>query len=191
MRISKPRIAPLADAEASEEQLAVLAPFIARGAAYNIFRTMARHPRALDRFLKWGNYILSQENTLSARTRELAILRVGFNCVAGYEWAQHAVIGRRAGLSSDEIERIKTGPEALGWSEEDRAVLAACDALTGNFFIPDEHWSALTRHLREEQCMDLVYTVGQYTQVSMLLNSFGVQPDRDLVIDPDLDLRPS
>jgi hypothetical protein len=29
-------------------------------------------------------------------------------------------------------------------------------------------------------------TVGQYTQVSMMLNSFGVPLDEDLVLDPDL-----
>lgn len=189
MRLSNPRIAALAEGEASETQNAVLAPFIARNADYNIFRTMARHPRALDRFLKWGNYILSQENSLSARTRELAILRTGFNCVAGYEWAQHVVIGRRAGLTEDELELIKIGPDADAWSEEDRAVLAACDDLTTSFFVSDAHWTALTRHFAEEQCMDLVYTVGQYTQVSMLLNSFGVQPDAGLAIDPDLDRR--
>jgi hypothetical protein len=34
--------------------------------------------------------------------------------------------------------------------------------------------------------MDLVMTVSQYTQVSMMLNTFGVQLDEDLVLDPDL-----
>ena len=189
MRTVTPRILPVSDADATEAQQAILAPFVARGAGYNIFRTMARHPRALDRFLKWGNYILSQENSLSARTREIAILRTGVNCVAGYEWAQHVVIGKRAGLTPDELDRIKTGPDAAGWSDEDRAVLAACDDLTGAFFVSDEHWQSLTRYLRDEQCMDLVYTVGQYTQVSMLLNSFGVQPDDGLVVDPDVDRR--
>ena len=189
MRAVTPRILPVSDADATEAQQAILAPFVARGADYNIFRTMARHPHALDRFLKWGDYILSQENSLSARTRELAILRTGFNCVAGYEWAQHAVIGKRAGLTPDELNRIKAGPDAAGWSEEDRAVLTACDDLTGAFFVSSEHWAALTRYLRDEQCMDLVYTVGQYTQVSMLLNSFGVQPDDGLVVDADVDRR--
>jgi hypothetical protein len=32
----------------------------------------------------------------------------------------------------------------------------------------------------------VVFTVGQYTQVSMILNSFGVQLDPDQVLDPDL-----
>jgi hypothetical protein len=34
--------------------------------------------------------------------------------------------------------------------------------------------------------MDLVFTVGQYTQVSMILNSFGVQLDQSQTLDPDL-----
>jgi len=34
--------------------------------------------------------------------------------------------------------------------------------------------------------MDMVLTAGQYTQVSMLLNSFGVQLDEGQVLDPDL-----
>lgn len=189
MRLNEPRVVPLRDEDASDDQRAVLQPFVTRGADYNIFRTMARHPRALDRFLQWANYILSQENTLSARTRELAILRTGFNCGAGYEWAQHVVIGRRAGLTDDEIERIKAGPAAPGWSEEDAAVLAACDDLTGDFHVSDRNWVRLGRRFTPDQCMDLVYTVGQYTQVSMLLNSFGVQLDAGLVLDPDLDRR--
>ena len=34
-----------------------------------------------------------------------------------------------------------------------------------------------------QQRMDLVMTVAQYTQVSMMLNSFGVQLDEDLTLD--------
>lgn len=188
MRLTRPRIAPLPPGEENDAQAAVLAPFVARKADYNIFRTMARHPGALDRFLKWGNYILSQHNSLAPRTRELAILRTGFNCGSGYEWAQHVVIGRQTGLSDDEVARIKRGADT-GWSAEDAAVIAACDDLTADFFVSDAHWAALAAHFSTEQCMDLVYTVGQYSQVSMLLNSFGVQLDPGLALDPDLDRR--
>lgn len=189
MRLRTPRIAPLADNEMNADQKAGLAAFFARDAAYNIFRTMGRKPRALDRFLKWGNYILSRDNSLPPRERELAILRTGFNCASGYEWAQHAVIGKRSGLTDDEIARIKWGAKAPGWSAADAAILSACDDLTGDFFVSDSHWAALAAHFTPEQCMDLVYTVGQYSQVSMLLNSFGVQLDDGLTLDPDLDRR--
>ncbi len=187
MRLTQPRIAPLSDAELSPEAQAIIAPFVARGIDFNIFRTMAHHPTALAKFLEWANYILSKANTLSARTRELAILRTGYNCRSGYEWAQHVVIGKRVGLNDDEITRIKLGADAPGWDDADAAILAACDDLARDHFVSNASWAALAAHYSTQQCMDLVFTVGQYTQVSMLLNSFGVQLDPGLIGDPDLE----
>lgn len=53
-------------------------------------------------------------------------------------------------------------------------------------FISEETWALLSRHFSEKQRMDVVFTVGQYTQVSMFLNTFGVQLDEGQVLDPDL-----
>ncbi len=107
MRLAQPRIAPLADAELTDEQKEVLKPF--RPRVFNIFRTLARAPKALDRFNQWGSYVLSRRNDLPPREREIVILRTGFLCKSGYEWTQHAVIGKREGLTDDEIARIKRG----------------------------------------------------------------------------------
>ena len=177
----------MADDDLSPEGKAIIDRLAALGADFNIFRTMARKPTALARFIEWARYILSAENSLSPRTRELAILRTGYNCASGYEWAQHVVIGKREGLTDVEIARIKHGPRAAGWSAVDSVVLAACDDLNSNHFISDPTWTALVAEFSTQQCMDLVYTVGQYTQVSMLLNSFGVQLDAGLEHDLDLD----
>ncbi len=185
MRLPAPRIAPLTDAELGPEAQAALASLPAFAQAYNIFRTQAHKPAALKAFLAWGNYILSPANSLPVRTRELAILRTGFLCKAGYEWAQHVLIGRQAGLTGDEIAAIKQGAQAPGWSAIDAAILAACDELVRSHFISDKTWAALAP-LGDEGRIDLVYTVGQYTQVSMLLNSAGVQLDAVLTADPDL-----
>jgi alkylhydroperoxidase family enzyme len=84
-----------------------------------------------------------------------------------------------------EIERIKAGPEAADWGEADRALMSATDELTRDAFISNDTWQALSV-FSEKQRMDLVMTVAQYTQVSMMLNTFGVQLDEDLVLDPDL-----
>jgi alkylhydroperoxidase family enzyme len=113
------------------------------------------------------------------------ILRTGFNWKSGYEWAQHVRIGLDCGLTEAEITRIKKGPGALEWSDNDRALLVATDELTADAFISDATWEALGDY-SEKQRMDLVMTVAQYTQVSMMLNSFGVQLDDDLSPDPDL-----
>ncbi len=183
MRLSAPRIAPLTDAELSDDQREVLKPFGDR--ILNIFRTLAHAPKALQRFNEWGGYVLSRRNDLSPREREIVILRTGFLCKSGYEWTQHAVIGKREGLSDDEIARIKAGAGA-GWSAADAALIRASDELHADQFIGDATWKALGEHFTQKQCMDVVFTAAQYTQVSMLLNSFGVQLDAGLTLDPDL-----
>ena len=185
MRLPAPRIAPLTDAELTPEAQAVLSGLPEYARVFNIFRTQAHKPAALKAFLAWGNYILSDANSLPARERELAILRTGFLCKAGYEWAQHVVIGERAGLTPAEVAAIKQGAAAPNWSVLDAAILTACDELVQNHFVTDPTWAALAP-LGDEGRMDLVYTVGQYTQVSMLLNSAGVQLDAILTPDPDL-----
>ena len=185
MRLTTPRIAPLSDAELNDDQRAALAPFFETGRVLNIFRTLARAPKALVRFNEWGGYILSKRNTLSERDRELVILRTGYNCKSGYEWTQHVPIGLRAGLTETEVERIKDGPDADGWAERDRAMLRATDDLNQDFFISEASWAAL-HFLDDKQKMDLVMSVAQYTQVSMMLNSFGVQLDEGQTLDPAL-----
>jgi 4-carboxymuconolactone decarboxylase len=186
MRLSAPRIAPLDDAELTEDQRAALAPMSTNGRPpLNIFRTLARAPKALTRFNEWGGYLLSRRNSLPAREREIVILRVGFLCKSGYEFTQHTRIGLNEGLTSDEITNIKAGAGA-GWSPADAALIRMADELVGNHFVSDATWAALKAHFDEKQCMDAVFTAGQYTQVSMFLNTFGVQLDEGQTLDPDL-----
>ena len=186
MRLAEPRITPLDVDALDDDHLEVLSPFIARGPVLNIFLTLARAPKALAGFLKWANYILSGRNSLGPRDRELAILRTGFNCKSGYEWTQHCAIGLDCGLTQTEIFRIKAGPDAEGWEDRDRAILRTVDDLTSGFFVSTNRWNSLG-FFTDRQKMDLVLTVGQYTQVSMLLNSFGVQLEDKAALDPDLE----
>ena len=192
MRLSKPRIEPVDLDRLDADQRAALSPFLDNGGGkvgggkvLNIFRTLAHAPKALTAFLGWGSYILSRRNALSERDRELVILRTGYNCRSGYEWTQHKRIGLDIGLTEDEIERIKAGPDAAGWSDIDRAMLRATDDLTSNHFVSDASWAALAP-LGDKGRMDLIMTVGQYTQVSMMLNSFGIQVEDGWEVDPDL-----
>lgn len=192
MRLRHPRIEPVDLDRLDSDQRDALAPFlggdggkVGGGRVLNIFRTLAHAPKALTAFLGWGSYILSRRNALSERDRELVILRTGYNCRSGYEWTQHKRIGLDSGLTAEEIERIKAGPDAAGWSEIDRAMLRATDDLTADHFVSDASWAALAS-LGDKGRMDLVMTVGQYTQVSMMLNSFGIQVEDGWEVDPDL-----
>ena len=184
MRLTKPRIAPLSDAELTPEQAEALAP-MRPGPVLNIFRTLAHAPKALARFNAWGGYVLSRRNDLPPREREIVILRTGYLCKSGYEWTQHTRIGLQSGLTEDEIGAIKIGP-AAGWSAADAALIRASDELHADQFIAEATWAELGRHFSDKQRMDVVFTAGQYTQVSMMLNTFGVQLDAGQTLDPDL-----
>jgi len=184
MRLTKPRYAPLSDAELNDEQQEALKDF-RTGPVLNIFRTLVRAPKALTRFNAWGGYVLSRRNDLPPREREIVILRIGYLCKSGYEWTQHHRIGLREGLTAEEIERIKQGAGA-GWSPADAALIKVADELHADQFVTDPTWAELSAHFTPKQCMDAVFTAGQYTQVSMFLNTFGVQLDEGQTLDPDL-----
>ena len=182
MRLSHPRVAPLEPSDWTGEKEELLERF--GGATQsrpvlNIFKTLAHHPKLLKRWTVFGNHILFK-STLPARDREILILRVGWLCQAEYEWGQHVVIGKREGLSDEDIQRISQGPDSTGLDPFEATLLRAADELHGDAILSNETWAALTQRYSTQQMIDLVFTVGQYNLVSMALNSFGVQLDEGI-----------
>lgn len=179
MRLAAPRVTPLDETDWSEEAREMLGRTAESGRVFNIFRTLARHPKLLKRWLPFANHILFK-STLAPREREILILRIGWLCQAEYEFAQHAVIGRRAGLTDADIQRIVDGPDAPGWSAFEAALVRAADELHRDAIVSDATWRALAARYDTPQLMDVVFTVGQYNLVSMALNSLGVALDPGL-----------
>ena len=180
MRLTKPRVSQVPQAQWTDEQREIMAPMVSgKGLgdqATNLFTTLLNHPRLMKRWMVFANHVLFK-STLTARDRELVILRTGWLCQAGYEFAQHVLVARQAGISDAEIERLKAGHEAPGWTGVERAILKATDELHSDTFITDATYAELTQFYSTEQIMDLVFAVGNYTLVSMALNTLGVQLD--------------
>ena len=179
MRLDEPRIEALEAEQWSEGAQEIMAPMVADGRTFNIFKTLTNHPDLMRRWLVFANHILGK-STLAVRERELIILRIGYLCQSGYEWGQHVLLARDAGMTDEEIRTAKTGPDTPGLTELDRLLLQATDELHRDAHVADETWAGLAAHLSTQQLMDVVFTVGQYNLVSMALNSFGVQPDDGL-----------
>ena len=166
MKLAQPRITPLTADEWTDEQRASLEARSREGRVYNVVGTLARHWEAAKKFQVWAYHIMGETSTLVPRERELLILRIGWLCQAEYEWGQHVIFGREAGLTDAEIARIKEGPDADGWDPFDATLLRAADELHADAFISNETWAALSERYTTQQLMDVVFTVGQYNMVS-------------------------
>jgi len=174
MRLKQPRVPPLPQSEWDDNTADVLRGLRRDGQIYNIFTTLARHPQLLKRWLVFANHILSK-STLPAREREIAILRMGWNCRAEYEWGHHLAIGKQTGLDDDDIRRISEGPDAAGLDPFEAVLLRAVDELNADTFLSNNTWQALSARYNPQQMLDFIFTAGQYKLVSMVLNSLGIQ----------------
>lgn len=145
----------------------------------NAMGVLAHHPELTAAF----NHLISHAlyfTTITPRQREILILRVAHQRGATYEWAQHVYQAGVAGLSPEEVARVRVGPDAEGWSPLERALLSAADDLVAEARVGDDAYAALAAEFDAEQLMDVVFTVGTYELFAMALRSFDVELDDDL-----------
>jgi AhpD family alkylhydroperoxidase len=150
-----------------------------RPKALNLLGTFAHHPELIRAYHTFNGHVLFG-STLEPRERELLVLRVAAVRDAEYEWVQHTVLAGDAGLTPEEIQRIAEGPDAAGWSPLDAAIVRSADELVRDAEISEATWSVLSAELSTQQLMDLVFTVGAYDLLAMVMGSFGVELDADL-----------
>jgi AhpD family alkylhydroperoxidase len=141
-----------------------------------IFTTLARH-RGLFRRWLWFAGALMPGGKLPRADSELVILRVAHLTGCAYEWGHHERLGRRAGLDEEEIARVRSGPEADGWSQRRRLLLAAVDEMHRDRQIGDELWAGLAGELDEVLLIELCMLIGHYEMLAMTLNTLRVQPE--------------
>jgi alkylhydroperoxidase family enzyme len=149
-----------------------------RPKALNALGTLAQHPDLTKAFNTFNGHII-YNTSLSPRQRELLVLRVAHLRGSEYEWRQHLVLARDAGIGDDEIAAIADGP-AVDWPALDGALVRAVDELLDDALVSEETWATLAAELDVHQLMDVVFTVGAYDLLAMAFRSFGVELDDDL-----------
>ncbi len=173
------RLTPLPDADWDDRSRTALASLIpaeranAQGAG-NVLATLLHHPDLTAAYLPFNAYLL-RDSTLSARIREVALLRVVHRGNCAYLWSHHLPLAARAGLSDEDIGAIHSGRCA---GVTDQAVIQAVDELTTDSTITQATWDRLGEVFTDQQRMDLVFTIGGYLLLAMAVNTFGVQEEQ-------------
>jgi alkylhydroperoxidase family enzyme len=138
-----------------------------------LFRTVARNPRVLQRWLAGG---LLDKGSISLRLRELMILRTTALCGAEYEWGVHvASFGAKAQWTGEQIRSTVHGDAADPcWSEQEQCVILLADQLHASNKVTDQAWQRITSSFAGDQLVELVTLCGLYHMVSFTANALGV-----------------
>jgi alkylhydroperoxidase family enzyme len=142
-----------------------------------ILGLLAHHPDLAANWLTLSGGLLD-DAVLDARDRELLVLRVAWRTQSRYEWAQHVRIGRDAGLADDEIASLAAAEVAGQWSDRDGCLIAAADEMIEQHGVGDATWRGLAAHFDEQELLELLFVVGSYVCLALVLNSTGLEPDQ-------------
>jgi alkylhydroperoxidase family enzyme len=120
--------------------------------------------------------LLFDGNCLSARLRELLIMRIGWVTGSNYEWTQHWRIAQDYGLSREEVLAVRDWRVAECFDAADQAVLAATDETLANGCISAETFQACADVLEtEEELLELNGAIGAWRLISQLAKSVEIQ----------------
>ena len=150
----------------------------------NMHLTFGKNPALYESWLPFATYVIPS-SSLSHRDRQILILRTAYNWKSGYVWSQHVLISKHfSALLEAEIANLCNDGEDSSWSENESALIAACDETRTDGVISDPTWLRLSSHYSEANLIDIVFAIGQYGLISTSLRSLKVQLDDGLVL-PD------
>jgi 4-carboxymuconolactone decarboxylase len=186
MPTKKSRITPVPMAEWGEEERDALSVFIKDDGKrlktdkkersdqdMIAINYMLKHPALAKATFPLSRHLL-YDGLISARDRELIILRVAWTFKAEFEWAQHVVVGQLATITDEEVYRVSQGADSPNWPPKEKLLMTATDELLKDACITDVTWTGLTRFYSEKEIMELISTVGCYTTAAMTFNSLGI-----------------
>ncbi|MGH3350982.1 MAG: carboxymuconolactone decarboxylase family protein [Nocardioides sp.] len=146
----------------------------------NLFLVLGRHKRLFRGWLAFAG-LLMPGGRLPRADSELVILRVAHLRGSTYEARQHTRIGKRAGLTDVDLERLTEGASADGWTPRRRSILVAVDELVHTRTVTDATWDELREHLSEREAIELVLLAGHYDMLAAAIAALGIElePSRD------------
>jgi 4-carboxymuconolactone decarboxylase len=178
------RFAALSWAEMTEAQKTMTrhvldGPRTAMGGPFNV---MLRSPVMGDLAQELGAQVRFNSG-LPAPLREMAILMAARHWTSHYEWNAHKTAALAAGLSPGIVAAIATGDRPSSMQPNETALHRFCAELLESKRVSDETFSAAKAAFGEQGIAEIIFTLGYYSMVSMLLNvdeyplPAGVQPE--------------
>src|SRR5262245_51043030 len=98
------------------------------GRPLNLYRVLGNQPRMLKAWIDFA-YELRSACKTSRELRELMILRTAQLARSTYEWQQHRIMARAAGVPEKQIAELAMWRGSKVFNERERAALALTEAI--------------------------------------------------------------
>jgi 4-carboxymuconolactone decarboxylase len=178
------RFPPLEWAQMSDEQKTMTrhvldGPRTSMGGPFNV---MLRSPIMGDLAQELGAQVRFN-SVLSAPLREMAILMAARHWTSHFEWNAHKSGALSAGLNPAIIAAIAAGERPRAMQPSEAALHRFCDELLQTKRVSDDTFAAAKAAFGEQGVAEIIFTLGYYSMVSMLLNvddhplPAGVEPE--------------
>ena len=170
--MNEDRLPPLppdrwSDAQRREAEEVIRGP---RGALVSPFVPLLRSPELMGHAQRMGEY-LRYRSAIGLRLSELAILITAHAWSQPVEWAIHAPIALREGISADTIAAIEQGHRPSALADDEAVVYDFSIELQRDRALSDSTWQRAIDHFGEHGTVDLIGINGYYTLLAMVMNA--------------------
>ena len=148
-----------------------------RGALVEPFIPMLRSPELCTHAQRLGEY-LRYRSAIGLRLSELAILVTARHWSQEVEWAIHAPIALKQGLSPEVIEAIGLNQTPHFSLADEKVVHDFARQSLVEKRVNDETWALALAHFGEQGAVDLLGIVGYYTMLSVVMNGACTPPPK-------------
>jgi alkylhydroperoxidase family enzyme len=161
-------------ADTSGEVSRVLSKLEATGQNLTILRLLANAPVTFRPFVLLSSALLYNA-VLPADVREVVILELAVRRQSSYEWTEHVPMARRAGVTNEQIDALKTTDDrGAPFSEEQQLALRFLSELERGS-VQGGTWKAAVASWGEQGAIELVLTLGWWGGlVPTLITAFGL-----------------
>jgi 4-carboxymuconolactone decarboxylase len=157
-----------------------------RGGTRGPFLVWLRSPELAEKVEALGAYCRF-ESSLDLRLRELSLLIAARHFDAQYSWNAHIGKAVDAGVSRESLQALAENKEPGFTRRDEDIVYQFSTQILGEHFVSDETFAAALEEFGEQGVVDLIGSLGNFSMLAMLLNTFQV--DLQAVEPPFPDVR--
>ena len=157
----------------------VAEPGTATGTTGDWWTVYANVPDQLDAMVDVMRTFRAPERVVTARQRELTLVRTGFLVGSKFVYSQHVKAARNAGITDEEIALLRGG-----WASSDvlpaadRALLAYVDEFVrGSGRVSDETFEAIRTVLGDVGVIELTIIAGTYAMQAAMARALRLEYD--------------